>query len=214
MQAGVIGNCDAEVGDRMRKAIIPVAALCLGIAASGAPAGQIKFSPDAFEIYGGLGNSPVKQKKRRYAGKQTVDFQTDLKPGSILVRTGERRLYYILPDGRAIRYAVGVGREGFTWSGTNRVTRKAMWPEWRPPQVMIERERLKGRTIPVLMEGGVENPLGARALYIGDTEYRIHGTSQPWSIGMAVSSGCIRMLNEEVIDLYNRAEVGATVMVE
>jgi lipoprotein-anchoring transpeptidase ErfK/SrfK len=131
-----------------------------------------------------------------------------------VVRTGERRLYYILPEGRAIRYSVGVGREGFTWSGTDKITRKSMWPEWRPPKIMIERERLKGRMIPAFMEGGVENPLGARALYIGNTEYRIHGTSQPWSIGMAVSSGCIRMLNEEVIDLYNRVDVGATVVVQ
>lgn len=199
---------------RMRKIIIPVAALCLSVAATEGRAGQIKFSPDAFEIYGGLGNSPVKQKKRRYAGKQIVEFQTHLKPGSILVRTGERRLYYVLPEGKAIRYSVGVGREGFTWSGTDKITRKAMWPEWRPPAVMIERERLKGRVIPAFMEGGVDNPLGARALYIGNTEYRIHGTSQPWSIGMAVSSGCIRMLNEEVIDLHNRVEVGATVVVE
>jgi lipoprotein-anchoring transpeptidase ErfK/SrfK len=137
-----------------------------------------------------------------------------LPPGSVVVRTGERKLYYVLPGGRAIQYAVGVGKEGFEWSGRNRITGKKTWPEWRPPQVMIERELAKGRQIPEYMAGGVENPLGARALYIGATQYRIHGTSQPWSIGLAVSSGCIRMLNEEVIDLYDRVKIGATVVVE
>ena len=120
----------------------------------------------------------------------------------------------MLPNNKAIMYPVGVGREGFTWSGQDAITRKASWPDWRPPKVMIEREAKKGRVIPAFMPGGPENPLGARALYIGDTEYRIHGTTQPWSIGKAVSSGCIRMMNDEVIDLFNRVEIGATVIVE
>jgi len=119
-----------------------------------------------------------------------------------------------VPEGRAIQYGIGVGREGFTWSGTDKITKKAKWPEWRPPQEMIEREQERGNYIPAHMVGGPENPLGARALYIGETMYRIHGTNQPWSIGLAVSSGCIRLLNEEVIDLYNRVEVGAEVVVE
>jgi lipoprotein-anchoring transpeptidase ErfK/SrfK len=146
--------------------------------------------------------------------KQIVSFTRDLAPGSILVKTSERKLYFVLPGQKAMLYPVGVGREGFTWSGRNRVARKAEWPTWRPPAVMIAREAQKGRELPDEMPGGPHNPLGARALYIGSTEYRIHGTTQPWSIGRAVSSGCIRMLNEHVIDLYNRVSVGATVVVE
>ena len=130
------------------------------------------------------------------------------------MKTGERRLYYILPGGQAIVYKVGVGKEGFTWSGSNVVSRKAEWPDWRPPQEMISREARHGRKIPEFMPGGADNPLGARAIYIGDTQFRIHGTTAPWSIGRAVSSGCIRMMNEEVIDLYARVEIGATVVVE
>lgn len=145
---------------------------------------------------------------------ETVAFKRDLAPGSVLVKTEERKLYYVLPGGQALRYSVGVGREGFTWSGRNQISRKAEWPTWRPPAIMIDREANKGHFLPEQMEGGPENPLGARALYIGSTEFRIHGTTQPWSIGRAVSSGCIRMLNEQVIDLYNRVTVGATVVVE
>ncbi len=145
---------------------------------------------------------------------RTIAFSSSLAPGSILVKTGARKLYYILPQGQAIEYHVGVGREGFTWSGTNTVSRKAQWPEWRPPPEMIAREKKKGRILPAVMAGGPRNPLGARAIYIGDTMFRIHGTTEPWSIGQAVSSGCIRLLNEEVIDLYDRVAVGATVVVE
>ena len=198
----------------MRISVLAAAALCAGLAAPPASAEQIKFSPDTFELYGGLGNSPTKQKKRQYQGMRTVEFQTSVAPGTVIVRTYARRLYYVLPDGKAIEYGVGVGREGFTWSGTNTVSKKAEWPEWRPPQEMIEREAANGHHIPEFMPGGPDNPLGARALYIGDTEYRIHGTSQPWSIGLAASSGCIRMLNEEVIDLYNRVQIGTLVVVE
>jgi lipoprotein-anchoring transpeptidase ErfK/SrfK len=203
----------AEVGVYMRIGVLSTAALAL-IAASPAMAAKLKFSTDTFQIYGGIDNPPERQDTKRYRGKRTVSFARSLPPGSIVVRTGERRLYYVLPGGQAIQYAVGVGREGFEWSGQNRITRKQKWPEWRPPQVMLEREHAKGHMIPDYMPGGVENPLGARALYIGSTEFRIHGTSQPWSIGLAVSSGCIRMLNEEVIDLYNRVKIGALVVVE
>ncbi|MGL4590981.1 MAG: L,D-transpeptidase [Aestuariivirga sp.] len=145
---------------------------------------------------------------------KTIVFQSQLPPGSVIVRTGERKLYYVLPEGKAIAYHVGVGKEGFTWSGTNVVSRKAEWPDWRPPAEMIAREARRGRYLPDYMPGGPNNPLGARAIYIGDTMFRIHGTSQPWSIGQAVSSGCIRMMNEEVIDLYNRVQIGALVVVE
>jgi len=201
----------------MRKLWFLLLALGVTMAAEPAAAGKLQFSPDTFEIYGGLANSPtqgMKKKKISYRGSKTIDFKSDLKPGSILVRTYDRKLYFILPDGKAIEYAVGVGRDGFTWSGRNKISRKAVWPDWRPPAVMIEREAANGHYIPEYMPGGPDNPLGARALYIGSTEFRIHGTSQPWSIGGAVSSGCIRMLNEEVIDLYDRAKVGAVVVVE
>ncbi len=175
----------------------------------------ITFSSDTFQIIGGMSSEAAPTTRRgNYRGMETVDFQTELAPGTILVRTKERKLYYVLPDGRAIQYGIGVGREGFTWSGTDKITRKAEWPDWRPPKEMIAREARRGNYIPVHMLGGPDNPLGARALYIGSTMYRIHGTTQPWSIGMAVSSGCIRLLNEEVIDLFNRVDVGATVVVE
>lgn len=142
-----------------------------------------------------------------------VRYRTDRKPGSIVVDTGDRYLYYVLPGGRALRYGIGVGREGFSWSGTEKVTRKAKWPGWTPPKEMIIRERKNGRNLPSYMPGGPRNPMGARALYLGHTEYRIHGTNEDWSIGRAVSSGCIRMLNEDVEDLYNRVTIGAQVTV-
>ncbi len=154
----------------------------------------------------------------RYTGKRTVSYQTAEKPGTIIISTRKRKLYYVLGDGKAIEYGVGVGRQGFTWSGSARIARKAEWPAWHPPAEMIEREKKQyGRTLPERMEGGPNNPLGARALYLyqgnKDTLYRIHGTNAPSSIGTAQSSGCIRMLNEEVIDLHNRVKIGAKVIV-
>lgn len=134
-------------------------------------------------------------------------------PGTIIIRTPERALYYVLEDGEAIRYRVGVGREGFQWSGSSRIIAKKEWPSWSPPPQMIAREAAKGITIPPYMEGGPKNPLGARALYIGGTLFRIHGTNNARSIGGAVSSGCIRMLNNDVIDLYKRVRIGAPVHV-
>lgn len=126
-----------------------------------------------------------------------------------MVSTSERRLYFVLPGGEAIRYGVGVGRPGFTWSGVKTVTAKKEWPSWTPPAAMIARRP----DLPRYMAGGVENPLGARAMYIGNTEYRIHGSNEPDTIGQAVSSGCIRMTNEDVTDLYERVKVGAKVVV-
>lgn len=186
------------------------------------PAGAegVKFSPDAFKVIGGIDDSAPQAASWRDSDvpeslrSRTISFRTDLPPGSILVRTGSRRLYFVLPNGKAIEYHVGVGREGFTWSGADVVSRKAEWPDWRPPREMIAREAKRGRKLPEFMPGGPKNPLGARAIYIGDTQFRIHGTTQPWSIGQAVSSGCIRMMNEEVIDLYDRVAVGAHVVVE
>ncbi len=144
---------------------------------------------------------------------QTVAYDGPEKPGTIVIDTSQRFLFLIEAGGTAQRYGVGVGKEGFGWSGTNTISRKAEWPDWNPPASMIERERLKGHYIPAHMEGGIANPLGARALYLGSTLYRIHGTNAPWTIGHAVSSGCIRMRNEDVTDLYERVNVGTKVIV-
>jgi len=144
---------------------------------------------------------------------QVVDYDGPHKPGTVVIDTRENFLYLVEKDGKARRYGVGTGKPGFEWAGSHKVTRKAEWPDWRPPAEMIERERKKGRILPAHMKGGIENPMGARALYLGSTLYRIHGTNQPWTIGGAVSSGCIRMRNEDVIDLYERVPVGTTVVV-
>jgi len=141
--------------------------------------------------------------------RKVVSAPGDYSPGTIVVNTPERRLYLVLDDGKAIRYGIGVGREGFQFSGTYNLSRKAEWPGWTPPPEM--RARQPG--LPTHMPGGPGNPLGARALYVGSTLYRIHGTNQNWSIGRDFSSGCIRMINEDVIDLYNRVNVGARIVV-
>ena len=202
----------------MRKNVVAAFAAFSSLVIAPAYAGQLKFDPATFKIYGGMTGrqnaSMFTRQKIPGTTHEVVNFYEPLDAGSILIRTSERRLYFVLPDNKAIMYPVGVGREGFTWSGQNEITRKATWPDWHPPKIMIEREAERGHVIPEFMAGGPENPLGARALYIGDTEYRIHGTTQPWSIGKAVSSGCIRMMNDEVIDLFNRVEVGAAVIVE
>jgi lipoprotein-anchoring transpeptidase ErfK/SrfK len=146
--------------------------------------------------------------------RNEISFSSDLPVGSILVKTKLRKLYFIEPGGMAIEYAVSVGREGFSWAGRNTITRMAEWPEWRAPPQMIAREAEHGHLIPSFVKGGPGNPLGARALYIGTTDYRIHGTDQPWTIGHATSSGCIRMMNQDVIELYGLAKVGTPVVVE
>jgi lipoprotein-anchoring transpeptidase ErfK/SrfK len=141
--------------------------------------------------------------------RQVVDYRTSEAPGTIIIDTPHTYLYYVLGSGKAIRYGIGVGREGFTWSGTQTISRKAEWPDWTPPQEMIQRQPY----LPRFMAGGPENPLGARAMYLGNTEYRIHGTNAPSTIGGRVSSGCIRLINEDVIDLYSRVTVGTKVIV-
>ena len=138
-----------------------------------------------------------------------VDYSGQQAPGTVIVSTAERRLYFVLPGRRAIRYAVGVGREGFQWAGTQTITRKQEWPDWTPPEEMIQRQPY----LPRFMAGGPGNPMGARALYLGGTVYRIHGTNQPQTIGSAVSSGCFRLVNKDVIDLYERVPVGTKVIV-
>jgi lipoprotein-anchoring transpeptidase ErfK/SrfK len=140
---------------------------------------------------------------------QIVDYSGREAAGTIVIDTDARFLYLVMGGGKARRYGVGVGRPGFEWAGTRTITRTAEWPDWVPPDEM----RLRRPDLPLSMKGGLENPLGARALYLGSTLYRIHGSNEPWTIGQAVSSGCIRMRNEDVIDLYERVKVGTKVIV-
>jgi lipoprotein-anchoring transpeptidase ErfK/SrfK len=142
--------------------------------------------------------------------RQEVDFHTSQPPGTIIIRTQDKFLYLVLGDNRAMRYGIGVGRVGFRWSGTVNVTRKAEWPDWTPPAAMISRQPY----LPRFMAGGTGNPLGARAMYLGSTEYRIHGTNQPETIGTSVSSGCFRLANGDVVDLFSRVKVGAKVIIQ
>jgi lipoprotein-anchoring transpeptidase ErfK/SrfK len=141
--------------------------------------------------------------------RQTVSFSGNYAPGTILIDTAERRLYLILGNGQALRYGIGVGRDGFRWSGVHHISAKKEWPSWTPPSQMLARRP----DLPRHMAGGIDNPLGARALYLGSTLYRIHGSNEPETIGQAVSSGCFRMTNEDVTDLYSRVSVGTTVVV-
>ena len=141
--------------------------------------------------------------------RQTVTSPGNYAPGTIIVNTSERRLYLVQDGGTALRYGIGVGRVGFTWAGTTHVIAKKEWPDWTPPSQMLKRRP----DLPRFMRGGPENPLGARAMYLGSSLYRIHGSNEPETIGQAVSSGCFRLLNDDVIDLYSRVKVGAKVIV-
>lgn len=149
--------------------------------------------------------------------RRNVRIETTQKVGTIIIDSNTKYLYYVTGKNKAIRYGVGVGREGFGWSGAVKIGRKAEWPSWTPPKTMIAREARKGRKIPPFMKGGINNPLGARAMYLyrggRDTIFRIHGTNQPWTIGLNMSSGCIRMVNKDVEHLYKRATVGTKVIV-
>ena len=153
--------------------------------------------------------APDQDRPAEAYARQMVPFHGSEAPGTIIVDTTERYLYLVQPNDLAIRYGIGVGRLGFQWSGVERVSRKEEWPDWTPPPEMVERQPY----LPRFMAGGPGNPLGARALYLGHTEFRIHGTNQPETIGHAVSSGCIRLDDADVIDLYNRVQVGAKVIV-
>ena len=186
-------------------ALAALVSIALGVSTVAPTTAAVWYNPDTnkFEERAATarGGSPIK--------KQVVDYQTNYKPGTIVVETGERRLYLVLEGGKAMKYGIGVGRDGFTFRGTHRITRKAEWPSWTPPAAM----RKRVPDLPAFMPGGPDNPMGARALYIGSTLYRVHGTSEPWSIGQAVSSGCIRLTNDDVIDLYDRVQVGAMIVV-
>lgn len=207
----------------MRSTCIAAAALCGGLlGACPVLAAPDNYNPNVQVRYDALGNivegpgiTPLfgygAPSTRGYSRvvRELIDMPTRQPRGTVIINTAERRLYLILGDSKALRYGIGVGRPGFTWAGTHRVTRKAEWPGWTPPPAMRKRQP----NLPSYMAGGPQNPLGARAIYIGSTFYRIHGSNEPWTIGQAVSSGCFRMTNEDVTDLYERVGVGARVVV-
>ena len=170
-----------------------------------APQAQPQYAPQIEAIDEEAEIKDVRPELRR----TLVDYRGKEAPGTIIVDTPNKFLYYVMGGGQAMRYGIGVGRDGFTWSGVHSISRKAEWPDWYPPQEMIARQPY----LPRMTAGGPGNPLGARAMYIGSTVYRIHGTNAPQTIGRNVSSGCIRMMNEDVIDLYSRVQVGSKVVV-
>jgi lipoprotein-anchoring transpeptidase ErfK/SrfK len=198
-----------------RRVVLTIAAAGLLVAAFAAPdtagaqtlgyaqAGPFSNLPSRGATYGE--DAAIPQHLRR----TVVAYDTREAPGTIVIDTGNTYLYYVLGQGRAVRYGVGVGREGFTWSGVQTISRKTEWPDWIPPADMIARQPY----LPRWIAGGPGNPLGARAMYLGSSIYRIHGTNDPTTIGQFVSSGCIRMTNEDVIDLFGRANIGTKVVV-
>jgi lipoprotein-anchoring transpeptidase ErfK/SrfK len=181
-----------------------VAILAFAAGASPASAAWNLFAPEP---------APAAQEEERPLAspipREVVDYDGPYSPGSILINTRERRLYFVLPGHQAIRYGVGVGRPGFEWSGVKHIAQKREWPDWTPPAQMLKRRP----DLPRHMDGGIDNPLGARAMYLSGTLFRIHGSNEPDTIGQAVSSGCIRMTNDDVVDLYDRARIGAKVVV-
>tara|TARA_R110000751_G_scaffold146094_5_gene249716 strand:- start:10535 stop:11182 length:648 start_codon:yes stop_codon:yes gene_type:complete len=208
----------SRIDIKMKTIIIAFITACFAVLSLGAPAHaerdndrktllQILFPPSP-----GYMNGKHRSDKSPIP-RRVVRMKENYPAGTIVIDTSERRLYHVMANGKAMKYGVGVGRDGFTWNGKNKVSRKAEWPGWTPPEVMRRREAAKGRKLPAYMKGGPNNPLGARAIYIGSTIYRIHGTNQPWTIGKAMSSGCIRMANDDVRHLYERVDIGTRVVV-
>ncbi len=199
---------------------LPLAVLVAGLAAiTPAQAQNFSLLPNIFQqeeqqVLSYAPEDEVVQEEQVYEmpqhlKRQIVNYQTKEAPGTIVIDTANTYLYLVMGDGRAMRYGIGVGRDGFTWSGTQKIAEKKEWPDWRPPAEMISRQPY----LPRFVAGGTHNPLGARALYLGNTQYRIHGTNVPRTIGQRVSSGCIRMTNDDVTDLYSRVNVGTKVVV-
>ncbi|HEV7433920.1 MAG TPA: L,D-transpeptidase [Pseudorhizobium sp.] len=197
------------------RTLMIVASLMAAMMASEAPAQSSGARPatTASDVAPSMRNRAVPEKYKR----RMVRFSTNEAPGTIIVDTHNKFLYYVEGKNRATRYGIGVGREGFGWSGVVKIGRKAEWPSWTPPAEMRRREAARGHILPAVQKGGPDNPLGARAMYLykggRDTIFRIHGTNQPWSIGLNLSSGCIRMMNKDVEHLYERAPVGTKVVV-
>ena len=187
--------------------VSPALAAFLSAAALSAPAAAYEIDPITREpvFYIPTAHRPQARATRR----QLVSFTAGYAPGTVVVSTNQRRLYYVLGGGQAISYGVGVGRAGFTWAGSKTISMKREWPDWRPPAQMLKRRP----DLPRYMSGGINNPLGARAMYLGGSRFRIHGSNEPETIGHAVSSGCIRLTNADVVDLYQRVRVGTPVVV-
>jgi lipoprotein-anchoring transpeptidase ErfK/SrfK len=175
------------------------------------PTGAVSPAPQGQPRYAALQQEPmaIEQAFDPRFERQLVDYDGRHKPGTIVIDTQNKFLYLVQPGGQALRYGIGVGRPGFVWTGVKTITRKAEWPDWTPPPEMLKRRP----DLPRFMPGGIDNPLGARAMYLGSSLYRIHGTNEPHTIGHNVSSGCIRLRNEDVVDLYSRVRVGTTVVV-
>ena len=194
-----------------RLSLISVALLATAALTPATPAGaqMFAYAPQAQPQIEALDEEADIKEVRPELRRTMVDYRGKEAPGTIIVDTPNKFLYYVMGGGQAMRYGIGVGRDGFTWSGVHSISRKAEWPDWYPPQEMIARQPY----LPRMTAGGPGNPLGARAMYIGNTVYRIHGTNAPQTIGRNVSSGCIRMMNEDVIDLYSRVQVGSKVVV-
>jgi lipoprotein-anchoring transpeptidase ErfK/SrfK len=190
----------------MKRSAIAIAAALFGLAAAPASANSDVF---AFVQMKELQKISQPSQAAPAIPRQVVSYATSEAPGTVVVSTAERRLYLVLGNGKALRYGVGVGRPGFEWAGEHKVSMMREWPDWRPPAEMLKRRP----DLPRFMQGGEDNPLGARAMYLGSSIYRIHGSNEPESIGHAVSSGCIRMTNEDVTDLYSRVRLGAKVIV-
>ena len=200
----------------MRKIMLAIAIVFSSTVAHAATSERCKDLLDCIFNAAPRHPAPAGQEMNLSGGshREMVAWTDDQYPvGSIIVKTPERALYFVTGKGEAMRYAVGVGREGFQWGGTSRIVAKAEWPGWTPPPEMIAREAKNGHFIPAHMDGGPGNPLGARAMYLGGRMFRIHGTNNEASIGGAVSSGCIRMMNADVIDLYEHTRIGAKVWV-
>ena len=194
---------------RLRGILLSLLSVMLGLTAAVPPAGAQAGRSIQIEDQPGVVPDPSDEQLPVAFQRQAVFYRTNEPPGTIIVDTAERYLYLVQGNNRAIRYGIGVGREGFQWQGLLKITRKAEWPDWTPPPEMIQRQPY----LPRFMAGGPGNPMGARALYLGATIYRIHGTNQPHTIGSAVSSGCFRLVNDDVADLYQRVPVGTKVVV-
>lgn len=177
-------------------------------AAQPRPPAELRETMDVGDEPGRVSNAEVRITEGPYA-RQMVLFRSNEAPGTVVIHSDERFLYIVQGNGRALRYGIGVGRDGFTWAGQVQVSRKAEWPDWRPPSDMLQRQPY----LPRFMAGGPGNPMGARALYLGSTVFRIHGTNQPETIGQAISSGCFRLANGDVIDLFERIPVGTKVVI-